>query len=129
MIWSRKSYLQTIWKMVYCASGRKEILCYLMCFFGLGYLSLIRRWKGIDQNIVVVNVYILCDNAGKRVLWNDIIQERLCRQEKIWCLAGDFNIVRKKDKRVGVSGVSHSQRGRWKSSTSFVIPWNFLTYQ
>ncbi|GKU91159.1 hypothetical protein SLEP1_g5069 [Rubroshorea leprosula] len=53
----------------------------------------------------IVNVYSPCSLAGKRALWEDLLN-LINSRKGIWCLGGDFNAVRSVEERAGSNGVS-----------------------
>ncbi|XVF28890.1 hypothetical protein REPUB_Repub15cG0071800 [Reevesia pubescens] len=63
-------------------------------------------WKIFGVECYVVNVYAPCCAARKKKLWSDIHNWRLDLWG-IWCIAGDFNIVRNSSERKGCSEIGN----------------------
>lgn len=74
------------------------------CVEGPGFLGLVGRWELTQSKCVVVNVYSPCDFEGKSSLWNALLAWRQSCDITLWCLAGDFNVVRYEEERKGNSG-------------------------
>ena len=58
-------------------------------------------WLPQMQRVVVINVYAPCDSAGKRQMWQNLINRKSQSQDSCWCLVGDFNCIRNPLKRMG----------------------------
>ncbi|RZB57592.1 hypothetical protein D0Y65_046323 [Glycine soja] len=67
-------------------------------------------WKGMDKAINLVNVYSHCAFNEKLALWEELLQLRRTVGEGLWCVVGDFNVIRCLE-RVGNNG-GIQQRGR-----------------
>lgn len=58
-------------------------------------------WKEETEETVIVNVYSPCNMVGKKAMWNELIDLKTRWGNGIWVVAGDFNAVRKNEKRKG----------------------------
>jgi len=45
-------------------------------------------WGVEKQRCVVVNVYSKCDLLSKRRLWECLVEERVSRDDGVWCVKG-----------------------------------------
>lgn len=72
-------------------------------FQGEGYAGVTFEWGVEKIKYIVINVYSKCDLPEKRRLRENLIGERHNRGEGVWCVLGDFNVVRRRDERRGVS--------------------------
>ncbi|PNY01680.1 cysteine-rich receptor-like protein kinase, partial [Trifolium pratense] len=87
----------------------------LHSFIGDGFVGLCVEWEGMMLNIV--NVYSPCSLAGKRKLWEDLLDiKRSSRGE--WCIGGDFNAILHSSERRGCS--VDRRLGEITSFTEFV---------
>ena len=74
---------------------RKYIATLIEAFQGEG---------GVEKTrCVLINVYSKCDLSAKRRLWDNLIREHDHRRGGVWCVVGDFNVVRRRDERKGVN--------------------------
>lgn len=59
--------------------------------------------KGVNNvQCSVVNIYSPCTMAGKRKLWEDLLRVKNRFGNGLWCLVGDFNVVRYSKERKGI---------------------------
>ncbi|XP_068503598.1 uncharacterized protein [Phaseolus vulgaris] len=56
-----------------------------------------------DARCVVVNIYAACSLRDKYSLWGKLSAIKLASIDTVWCLSGDFNAIRKRSERKGVS--------------------------
>jgi len=57
-------------------------------------------WKGGGGvQVVIVNVYSPSLLREKKVLWEDIGELRRRQNNRVWCVIGDFNSVRRQEER------------------------------
>ena len=57
-------------------------------------------WKGGGGvQVVIVNVYRPSLLEEKKVLWKDISELRRRQNNRVWCVIGDFNFVRRQEER------------------------------
>ncbi|XP_068503636.1 uncharacterized protein [Phaseolus vulgaris] len=57
-------------------------------------------WKGGGGvQVVIVNVYRPSLLEEKKVLWKDISELRRRQNNRVWCMIGDFNFVRRQEER------------------------------
>lgn len=89
----RSDGLLIIWK--------KDLLVPIYCFYGEGFSGLCCELKG--QKCYMVNVYSSCVLDFKRSMWERLIELRNSWNGGVWCVAGEFNIVREASERVGRS--------------------------
>ena len=68
---------------------------------GNRFLCLEGKWKSEDQRLFIVNVYAPCDLAGKRNLWEELLQLKESNLDGAWCFLGDFNSIRNQEERIG----------------------------
>ncbi|EOY14332.1 Uncharacterized protein TCM_033712 [Theobroma cacao] len=52
-----------------------------------------------------INVYTLSNDLARRNLWDELIMI-IRENEVLWCLGGDFNIVKLENERIGRGNVS-----------------------
>lgn len=62
------------------------------------FIAIKGRWKGIDGDICLVNVYGPHSREEKSLLW-DKLRVLMGNGEDAWCLFGDFNEVRGREDR------------------------------
>ncbi|CAJ2667257.1 unnamed protein product [Trifolium pratense] len=72
----------------------------LNIFYGDGFVGLCVDWEGMRVNIV--NVYSPCNLAGKRKLWEDLLNLRRGESGE-WCIGGVFNAILHLSERKGSS--------------------------
>lgn len=82
---------------------RKSCATLVDSFQGDGYVGVILDWGVDNTRCTVINVYSKCDLPAKRNLWENLIGERQSRDGGVWCVLGDFNVVRRRDERRGVN--------------------------
>jgi hypothetical protein len=60
-----------------------------------------------DLAFCLANVYAPCDARGRSLLWRELDAKLLQIPLSVWCVLGDFNVIRSRDERVsrGGSGV------------------------
>ncbi|KAL4581161.1 hypothetical protein LXL04_017370 [Taraxacum kok-saghyz] len=71
-------------------------------------VTIIGKWKDLNQDMGVINVYAPHDDQGKQDLWNWISNLISNESERMWIVCGDFNEVRCPEER---RGSSFHQRG------------------
>jgi len=78
-----------------------EVLASTRSFNGK-YFSVIEGVKKVEGGVqvTVVNVYYQRSLKDKKVLWNEICEVRESQPNRVWCVVGDFNAVRKKGERI-----------------------------
>jgi exonuclease III len=59
------------------------------------------RLKKDNREFGVANVYAPCDSSGKQVLWDRLGEFLRSQNLSVWCVCGDFNVVRSEEKRRG----------------------------
>ncbi|CAK8538120.1 unnamed protein product [Lathyrus sativus] len=71
-------------------------------FSGKGFLVLNFVWN--NHRLMVINVYVPCGSADKRKLWRDLIKIKNNYPDIGWIVGGDFNAVKNREERKGISG-------------------------
>ncbi|KAI5436046.1 hypothetical protein KIW84_022476 [Lathyrus oleraceus] len=89
----RSGGILTVWK--------KNSFSLVASFVGEGFLGIHVLWSGI--NLFLVNVYSSCFIGKKRVFWARLVEFKSKFPEGLWCVGGDFNSVRVKEERKGIS--------------------------
>ncbi|KAI5405622.1 hypothetical protein KIW84_052410 [Lathyrus oleraceus] len=89
----RSGGILTVWK--------KNSFSLVASFVGEGFLGIHVLWSGI--NLFLVNVYSSCFIEKKRVFWARLVEFKSKFPEGLWCVGGDFNSVRVKAERKGIS--------------------------
>jgi exonuclease III len=85
---------------------RKVNSSLIFTFMGEGFVDVCLEW-GVKKDICfVVNVYVKCDLNAKQRLWDNILMSRGGFGGGRWCVLGDFNAVRRRGDRRGVSLLS-----------------------
>lgn len=69
-------------------------------FAGSGYLGVEGKWKGCDQSVMLINIYAPQERSAKKKLWDDLLTLK-SSSTAVWCMFGDFNVVRKPEERKG----------------------------
>ena len=85
---------------------------------GRHFLMLVGKWAKENQWLHVVNVYAPCDQAGKRILWDELRHLKFSNPNGLLCVLGDFNSIRSQDERI-----SSSQRTATTSDISDFNDW------
>ncbi|KAL5169552.1 putative plastid-lipid-associated protein 11, chloroplastic [Glycine soja] len=67
---------------------------------GRHFLMLVGKWVKENQWLHIVNVYAPCDQAGKRILWDELSHLKASNPNGLWCVLGDFNSIRSQDERI-----------------------------
>ncbi|XP_058774615.1 uncharacterized protein LOC131648899 [Vicia villosa] len=88
----------------------------LASFRGPGYLGSKVAWKG--GIFYIVNIYSSCYLPLKRQLWSRLVELKNLYQDGEWILGGDFNAVKKRGERVGLSYRSSSSE--WRDFSGFI---------
>ncbi|KAI5423367.1 hypothetical protein KIW84_046364 [Lathyrus oleraceus] len=89
----RSGGILTLWK--------KNSFALVASFVGEGFLGIHVLWSGI--NLFLVNVYSSCFIEKKREFWERLVEFKSKFPEGLWCVGGDFNTVRVKAERKGIS--------------------------
>lgn len=66
------------------------------------FIYLENTWVPDEQKMSIVNIYLPCDMAQKRNLWEQIKQLRNSSFGRLWCILGDFSSVRNPVERAGI---------------------------
>ncbi|GKV48207.1 hypothetical protein SLEP1_g55033 [Rubroshorea leprosula] len=75
---------------------------------GENYLGVCRLWGEEDTLVYIINICSPCLLMGKRALWEEL-QRLIASKGGKWCLAGDFNAVRKVE-RAGSREITREMR-------------------
>ncbi|XP_057423791.1 uncharacterized protein LOC130717555 [Lotus japonicus] len=76
---------------------------------------------GVDAaDCAVLNVYAPCDRVGKRQLWSKLVELKINIHYDLWCVAGDFNVVRSSSERRGVGANSQQHRSESVEFNDFI---------
>jgi len=67
-----------------------------------------------------VNIYSACNLVGKRGLWDQLRQLKTNLGGKVWCLVGDFNTVRRREKRRRSSNMSIGASSNIEGFNNFI---------
>ncbi|KAI5405937.1 hypothetical protein KIW84_052621 [Lathyrus oleraceus] len=89
----RSGGILTLWK--------KKSFDLVSSFVGEGFLGIHVLWSGI--NLFLVNVYSSCFIEKKKEFWGRLVEFKSKFPEELWCVGGDFNTVRVKAERKGIS--------------------------
>ncbi|KAI5439123.1 hypothetical protein KIW84_024770 [Lathyrus oleraceus] len=89
----RSGDILTLWK--------KTSFDLVSSFVGEGFLGIHVLWSGI--NLFLVNVYSSCFLEKKKEFWGRLVEFKSKFLEGLWCVGGDFNTVRVKAERKGIS--------------------------
>jgi exonuclease III len=88
----------------------------LNSFSGDGFLGITVEREGAVLNFI--NIYSPCSLAGKKKLWDELLDFKLQSGGGEWCFGGDFNAILRSSERKGSSAVS--RQGEIISFTQFV---------
>ncbi|XP_068486341.1 uncharacterized protein [Phaseolus vulgaris] len=86
---------------------------------GTGFIAIEGYHLQAKRHCVVVNVYAACNIQDKIHLWEALTMFKQSHQNPVWCLCGDFNVVRRADERKGIRGHS-SQRKEMEGFNNFI---------
>ncbi|XP_058754420.1 uncharacterized protein LOC131627572 [Vicia villosa] len=100
--------LLTIW--------RTQSVTVVASFSGPGYLGSKVMWKG--NVYYIFNVYSACTLSLKRILWKRLIDLKNKYQDGEWIIGGDFNAVKKRSERCGLS--SRNCNIEWREFSDFI---------
>ncbi|GKV27391.1 hypothetical protein SLEP1_g36564 [Rubroshorea leprosula] len=76
---------------------------------GENYLGVCGLWGEEDTVVYIINIYSPCLLMGKKALWEEL-QRLITSKGGKWCLAGDFNVVRKVEERAGSREITREMR-------------------
>lgn len=95
----RSGSILRVWKKDYFQASN--------AFSSPGFLCVEGVWKRHLELVSILNVYAPQDDVEKRKLWVDICSY-LSTSSKLFCLMGDFNLVRNEEERFGC--IFHKRR-------------------
>jgi len=79
----------------------KDAFSYESHEMGKGFIVVYGKHIKTNRRCVVANIYAACSLREKKVLWGELTRIKSVSQDKIWCLCGDFNAVRRVTERQG----------------------------
>lgn len=82
---------------------------FTISFFWNRFLGVYGVWVKSNMVCSIVNIYSSSDLTVKKVMWHDIIISKKGFGGLVWCLVGDFNVVRCASERRGVTNSSQEQ--------------------
>ncbi|XP_058740910.1 uncharacterized protein LOC131613240 [Vicia villosa] len=85
-------------------------------FSGPGFLGSKVLWKG--EYYYIFNIYSDCAWSQKRLLWARLIEWKNKYQDGEWIMAGDFNAIKKRSERCGIS--SRICNSEWRDFSDFI---------
>ncbi|XP_068474698.1 uncharacterized protein [Phaseolus vulgaris] len=87
----------------------KEAFRYDSHVMGKGFIVVFGYYSKTNIRCVVVNVYAACNLSDKRLLWEELSNIKASSQDMVWCMCGDFNVIRRRGERKGSKDrVDHS---------------------
>lgn len=89
----RSGGILTLWKT--------NFVSVLVIFRGNGFLG--EEFGGRNDVFYIVNVYSPCTLSLKRELWKNLLDLKLKMSDAEWIIGGDFNSVKRRSERVGIS--------------------------
>lgn len=106
-IWGQDN-LDSVFSKSQGASGG-TLLIWIPCIFKKestlvddNFCGVIGRWNGVENKIGFINVYGPHNSSAKSILWLKL-QQIITSGEHIWVIMGDFNAIRHREERVGLS--------------------------
>jgi len=81
----------------------KEAFSYDTHVMGKGFIAVFGQYKKSNCMCVVVNVYAACSLSEKISLWGKLKNMKKASSDMVWCFYGNFNVVRRRCERKGVS--------------------------
>ncbi|XP_058774477.1 uncharacterized protein LOC131648765 [Vicia villosa] len=90
-----------------------EVIC---SFRGTGYLGIKVRWQ--DSYLYICNVYSSCELSLKRELWRNLLDLKDKNRDGDWIIGGDFNAVKNRGERKGLS--EGGGKVEWEEFSSFI---------
>ena len=67
------------------------------------FIGLRGKWRSSNIPCAIFNIYRFCNPAEKRQQWSDLLEWKSKWAETVWCLGGDFNVVRMPEERRGIN--------------------------
>ncbi|XP_068477274.1 uncharacterized protein [Phaseolus vulgaris] len=93
---------------------------------GNNFIVVEGEWKGGGgAQVVIVNVYSPSHLREKKVLWEEISEFRRLQNNRVWCVIGDFNSVRRQDERRSLFSASDYSR-EIRGFNDFIEKWEFV---
>ncbi|GKV00720.1 hypothetical protein SLEP1_g13361 [Rubroshorea leprosula] len=76
---------------------------------GENFIGIEGIWGREATPVSIINVYSPCQLLGKQTLWEEL-KKLVSGRGGNWCIAGDFNAIRKTEERKGSRGISSEMR-------------------
>ncbi|GKV09171.1 hypothetical protein SLEP1_g20713 [Rubroshorea leprosula] len=76
---------------------------------GDNFIGVFGLWGLEEIPVYILNIYSPCQLTSKRALWEEL-QGLINNRKGLWCLAGDFNALRRVEERAGCKVVSNEMR-------------------
>ncbi|XP_058783711.1 uncharacterized protein LOC131658435 [Vicia villosa] len=85
-------------------------------FRGTSFLGIKVSWK--NKFFYFFNVYAACSLPIKRSMWKELVELKKRFDDGDWLIGGDFNAIKRRSERVGVSFSTH--RAGWGEFSNFI---------
>jgi len=85
-----------------------------------GFIITIGKWGKDNIQVNIINVYLPCEINEKRHMWEDMIKYKEDVGGKVWCIFGDFNVVRNLEERKGVNHIGSCSRSEIQGFNEFI---------
>lgn len=72
------------------------------CVAHTNFIMVVGRVVGLSRRCAFLNVYAPSDETQRAVLWQFLVNE-IQNKDVLWCVGGDFNVVKSKYERMGKS--------------------------
>jgi len=82
---------------------RKDAFAYESHEMGKGFIAVVGQHVKSSCRCAVVNVYSACSLREKTDLWERLTTLKLASSDLGWCFCGDFNAIRRRGERKGIS--------------------------
>ena len=97
----------------------KEAFCYDTHVMGNGFIAVFGQHNKSNRRYLVVNVYAACSLRDKISLWGELTNIKKASLDLVWCFCGDFNAIRKRCERKGVS-MRDNQSSEMRGFNNFI---------
>lgn len=85
---------------------RKGVFRLQECIVDRSFIGLCGFWGDEIRPCIIINIYSPCNMLGKCRMWTESLEWRANSTVTLWCLAGDFNVVRAVEERRCVAELS-----------------------
>jgi len=83
----------------------------LRSFNGNNFSIIEGVWKvGGGVHVTIVNAYYSGSLREKKLIWDEICEVRTNYLNRVWCIGGDFNAIKRKEERKSFASVSNYNR-------------------